>query len=265
VNYKRIAYWTMITMLIVFSIKAVLAYPTSPTNLIPGQSSQYNWTGAGGMSTQAQAGNVTALEIFGQSPTLWWQGYYGNVTGRIVLSDAINNTMYAWELATPSGEIYATNSSLAVWWDNLTCVNFTADTATNHKINMTTLNVQYNMNLTADPANVDIQAFNGTFNSTFTDILSVGGNKIGDDDTDSEHCAMLYTFVDGAWQQNIFRELITFDNESALVFVSFLEDSLNGFENGGDDLHDFQMMVPEDGTPGQEAITTTYYFYVELE
>jgi hypothetical protein len=264
VNYKRIAYWTMITMLIVFSIRAVSGYPIPPDSLTADKSSSYNMTG-NGFQVPAQAGNITAIEIFDQRSTLFWQGYYGNVTGRIVLDDAANNTMYAWELATPSGEIYATNSSGSVNWDNLTCVNLTGGNE-NHRINGSTLSVQFNMNTSVNPdENVSLDSFNYTFNSTYTEILSVGNNKIGMWDTDTDHCSMLYTFVNRNWQQTQFRELLTFDNDSALVLVSFLENSINGFELGGDDLHDFQLMVPEDGTPGREATTTSYYFYVELQ
>jgi hypothetical protein len=265
VNYKRIAYWTMITMLIIFSIKAAFAYPSSPDSITIGQSGYFNMTNLG-YEIYAEAGNVTALELYNIRSTLFWQGYYGNVTGRIVLDDAMNNTFYAWELARPSGELYATNSSGVVWWDNLSCVNFTADTETNHKINLSTLVAQYNQNTTVQILqNLTMDSFNYTFNMTFESILEVGGNKIGDADVDTEHCPMLYTFVDEAWQTASYKELLTFDNDSSLVFVTFLEDNLNGFEAGTDDLHDFQIMVPEDGTPGQEDTYTSYYFYVELE
>jgi hypothetical protein len=265
VNYKRIAYWTMITMLIIFSIKAAIAYPSSPQSITVDQSGRYNQTDQG-YEIQAQAGNVTALTFYSERSTLFWQGYYGNITGRIVLDDASNDTMFAWDLATPSGELYATNSSGAVLWDNLTCVNFTADLSDNHRINLSTLSIQYNMNTTADPiANMSTDGFNSTFNSTFESILTVGGNRLGDDDTDSENCPMLHTFVDNIWQSSNFTELMTFDNDSALVFVTFIENSLSGYGTGSDDQHDFQIMVPEDGTPGKESSTTSYYFYVELQ
>jgi hypothetical protein len=264
VNYKRIAYWTMITMLIIFSIRAVLAYPNVPQTITAEKSGYFNMTGWG-YEIPAQAGNITAVNIYDIRSTLFWQGYYGNITGRIVLDDAVNNTMFAWELATPGGEIYATNSSGSVLWDNLTCVNFTGGEP-QHKINGTTLTVQYNMNTSTDPAyNLTYDSFNMTFNLSYPDILSVGANKIGDDDTDTEHCSMLYTFVDNAWQQTRFKEILTFDNDSALVFVTFIENSLNGYEAGSNDQHDFQIMVAEDGTPGQESTTTPYYFYVELD
>jgi hypothetical protein len=62
----------------------------------------------------ALAGNVTELSISGFSITQSWQGYFGNVTGTIMLSDSSDNVMYNWSLASPEGEIYAsTNSSIA--------------------------------------------------------------------------------------------------------------------------------------------------------
>jgi len=76
-------------------------------------------------SIQAQAGNVTELNIDGYSTTQTWQGYFGNVTGTIMLGDGSDNVMYNWSLSSPEGEIYASvNDSIS--WGSVMCFNFTA-------------------------------------------------------------------------------------------------------------------------------------------
>ena len=65
----------------------------------------------GGAIVQTQSGNMTSLGINSTKITLRWQGFYGNVTGTITLDDASNNTLYNWQLASPQGEIYASNGS----------------------------------------------------------------------------------------------------------------------------------------------------------
>jgi hypothetical protein len=44
----------------------------------------------------AEAGNITTMNITGWSQTQTWSGFVGNVTGRIVLDDADNKSLYEW-------------------------------------------------------------------------------------------------------------------------------------------------------------------------
>lgn len=212
-----------------------------------------------GYAVPAQAGNVTALTISDVRSTQFWQGYYGNITGRIELTDGQNSTMFAWELASPAGQIFAVNDTGAVQWDNVTCVNFTTDVVS-QKINLTTLAVQFNMNVSPSSIeNLSKDAFNYTFNTTFTNRFTLGHREINA----LSNCPQANTFIDGAYQTGAYREVLMFDNQSALIFATSIENNLNGYQAGGNDMSDFQMMVAETGTPGYEA-ATTYYFYVEL-
>ena len=155
------------------------------------------------------------------------------------------------------------NTTDAVQWSNITCVNFTANASginTHHKINLSNLAVQFNMNKTRTLENLSKDAFNYTFNTTFDGSFRVGTVDI----TAGMNCPQAFTFVDDVYQTSSFREVLMNDNRSALVFASLLEDAKNGYQLGGQDLHDFQMLVAEDGSPGKEA-ASTYYFYVELE
>lgn len=262
-------------LLALFSLLAVevvvaQSVPGSPDTVTVGSSGRHVES-AGGVPIGAEAGNVTALVISETRVTQFWQGYYGNVSGSIVLDDAANNTLFAWELASPAGEIFAVNTSDAVQWNNVTCVNFTAPTNSSgvdspHKVNLSTLATQFNMNTSALSSgfNLTKDAINNTFNTTYELQFQVANTVIGDDAKSTENCMQLYTFVNEAYQVSDYAEVLLFDNRSALIFAAFLENNLNGFQSGGGDLSDFQMMVAERGTPGAEA-ASTYYFYVELE
>src|SRR3990172_921160 len=56
-------------------------------------------------TTDAQAGNVTALNIDQQRITDIWQGFFGNVSGQIVLENAVGNNFYDWSLSQVTGEV----------------------------------------------------------------------------------------------------------------------------------------------------------------
>jgi hypothetical protein len=235
-----------------------IAAPNQPDSITVDQSDSHIKS-IYGYEIPAQAGNISALTIFDVRSTQFWQGYYGNITGRIVLDDAMNSTMFAWELTNPSGQIFAVNTSQMVIWDNITCVEFRS-LANETRINLSTLSVQFNMNKSPDNIeNLSLDAFNYTFNTTMTNEFTIGHRTI----TADMNCPQAYTFVDEQWQNNLFSEVLMYDNDSALVFVAQLEDDQNGYQAGGNDNHDFQMLVAEDGTPYKEA-ATNYYFYVQL-
>ena len=242
--------------------------PNPPDTLTVGGSTRHVET-VNGFQVPAAAGNVSALVLVDTRITSFWQGYYGNVSGTIVLDDAGNSTLFAWELATPSGEVFAVNTSSVVNWNNVTCVNFTGNasgsaatglTPGSSVINLSNLAVQFNMNRTVSLQNLSPDAVNNTFNTTFSGNFNVGTRTI----VAGDNCPQAFTFVNDAYQVGSFRNVLLHDNRSALIFAAFLENNKDGFQTGGQDLSDFQMLVAEDGTPGKEA-ASTYYFYVELE
>jgi len=200
---------------------------------------------------QAQAGNVSAMQIDDIRTTRYWQGYYGNVTGTITLDDALNNTLYSWDLSQPEGEVYASNGS-SVTWTDVSCLNWSSPVP--DPWNITQLESSFHINES------DLDGFDETFNKTYSDAtgFKVGGITINNLD----NCHMLYTYVDDNMQSTSFQEVLLTDNVS-LIFTALLEDSVDGFKTGADP-NDFQMLVAEDGSPGEETTTTSYYFYVEL-
>jgi hypothetical protein len=217
------------------------------------------------VAIQARAGNVTALVISHETVTQAWQGYYGNITGTIVLDDGNNFTMYDWAVPDPTGEIYASNGS-NVDWAKIYCMNTSTLRNNNgtqsedladqvyYKINSTQIELNFGINLT------DLDGLNETFFDTYTDTTGfrVGAITIDADDG----CSLAHPYTDESYN-TAWEELLLTDNTS-LVFTSIIRQSKDGFMPGDTDTFDFQMLVLENGHPGSDTVYQDYYFYVEL-
>ena len=235
----------------------VFAAPQGAGQVIKGTPDRRSGAGldnaTGGTIIQAQAGNVTSLIINSTRLTSRWQGYYGNITGTITLDDAFNNTLYNWQLASPQGEIYASNGSAtgAVTWGNIFCFNYTNNLSNGNgmiqRFNGTALESMIG-STTGDRDNV-----NGTFNASFTGSFAVGATSI----SSTSGCKQTTLFVSDLYQTTKFVEVLLSDNDS-IVFTSLLEQDQTGFS--GSTL-DFEMIVGENG---DVTAATNYYFFVEL-
>ena len=111
---KIVVNWTIIMLVLALTAASVWASflnePTPPNEEFSIINVSRRPT-AGSVSTKAEAGNVTELNISATVVTRGWQGYYGNVSGTITLDDGLNNTMYSWALADPEGEVYASRNN----------------------------------------------------------------------------------------------------------------------------------------------------------
>ncbi len=206
-------------------------------------------------SDEAMAGNVTELSIFGYTITQSWQGYFGNVTGTIMLADNHDNVMYNWSLASPEGEIYASTSNTISWLD-IKCLE-------NEKgVGFIDLETEFGI------AFDDVDGVDETFSVLGT---HEHGHGLGHDlfytaniEFPAGTCASTHLF---AGNRNVtsstFQEVLMYDTfTSSVVFTSILdEETPVGFDQKP---HDFQMLVLENGH-GTDTATTTYYFWVELE
>ena len=219
---------------------AVLANPTGPTQLGIGASSRYG-ASTNGYQVNAYAGNVTELDINGTSITQGWQGYFGNVLGTIVLGDNNNKTLYDWSLTTPSGEIFASRSSITDW-TGVRCANSTE---------IASEETALNFSLTAK------DGIDETFGTPNHPSFYVGSKSIGVNSCNSTN---LHNST-GQSEATKWYEVLLSDGSSDMVYTSLLENNKDGF-NGSN--YDFQMIVGEDGHNGDTS-TTPYYFWVELE
>jgi len=210
----------------------------------------------------AWAGNVTRLDMFGVSVTQSWQGYFGNVTGAITLSDANNYTLYNWSLANPEGEVYAANDT--VTWTNIQCFNFTAtgsyadDSAQRGETSL------YGMNLSTLESLFGISSTDEDgVNETFSDGNAHDLFYTNSLEFSAGECVAVNLFnASGTTNSEQFQEVLLYDPDDQLpVFASILEEtSVLGFNQED---NDFEMIVLENGH-GTDTSTTTYYFYVEL-
>jgi len=196
----------------------------------------------------AIAGNVTQITIDNTQITQGWQGYYGNITGTIVLDDANNNSMYTWSLADTGGEVYASRNHSISWASgDIVC----ADVA----------NVsEENSIIFPGSASDDNDNITETFSLTTHPTIVVGANTITADSCQYS----LATYVDDASDSGRrFNETLLYSkSKDAIIYTAIISQDGDGFKNNNQ-LYDFQMLVGEDGH--SDSTTTTYYFYVELD
>jgi len=233
---KRIIGFVFILCILLTSSFFVIAVPNGAT-ITPGTSGRANVTAADD-DPNAYAGNITELTISGISITQAWQGYFGNVTGVIKLADISDNVMYNWSLASPEGEIYASNAS-SVAWNGIQCYNETT--------NLTEFEQRFRINPN------DADGINETF--TLNDHAPFYTNS---KEFASGVCNNTKLYNNAGI--GIFDEVLLTDGPS-LIFASILQNDVVGFDTNP---HDFQMIVLEDGH-GTDTTTSTYYFWVELE
>jgi hypothetical protein len=206
-------------------------------------------------SVAALAGNVSQLEINVTKQTSYWQGYYGNVSGMITLDNAQNFTMYQWAgMGDVGGNLYASEQGNIIW-ANVMCANISpsmnksgcggvAQTA-GECINLSEMLTRYSMSTT------DADNINKTFTST---------NSITVDTLSLANCPATNLYLNDSSQATRWNEtLLTQNNTENLIYAVNLENNIYGFNNN---TWDFQMIV---GEKRDGALTTTYYFYIELQ
>ena len=199
---------------------------------------------------QALAGNITQINIFGSTVTQTWQGYYGNISGTIVLQDSGNYSIYEWDNINPEGEIYVSDTSIDFSGGNIECYNFSNYDTGYYNLSMFE---EYLFLEWDDPDGV-----NETFNmSADYDTFFAGTNMI------TGLCPLTNLYNGTGKSVDKFKEVLLYDITSKnVIYTALLDGSANtGFNN---ESMDFQMIVAENGHLG-DTNPTTYYFYIEIE
>ena len=221
-------------------VASVFALPTGPTTITVLGSSRYPTTSP--TNVTAIAGNVTEINFGTNGITQTWQGYFGNISGTIILGDSNNNTLYDWNSASPSGQIYATRNSSTPNWAIVRCANSTEINSEDTALGVNESN--------------DQDSADKTFLNTTTFNQFYVGNKIINT---SQDCYAVQLFNSSAQPSTDFQELLLSDN-SSMIYTSLITKNSVGFDNR---THDFEMLVGENGHLG-DATATPYYFYLEL-
>lgn len=232
-----------------FLVSFASAQPQGPSSIERGSSERSPQDAAA--LVQAEAGNVTSLQIIASKITSRWQGFYGNITGNITLGDSSNNMMYNWMETSPRGEIYAVNGSTTPVWDEVFCFNFTNHLGPNQPIIQRFNGTDLENTLGLGPTDAD--GVDETFNRTFTGNFQVAGTTIDE----NSGCMTVALNVNGGYQEQQFQETLLTDNNS-IIYTALIENSQTGFQGAP---VDFQVIVGENGDT-QEP--TNYYLYVEL-
>jgi Na+-transporting NADH:ubiquinone oxidoreductase subunit NqrB len=170
-----------------------------------------------------------------------WKAYVGNVTGSLTLDDAANYTIYDWNLATITGNVFASRFN-NVSWTNITCAPISL---------INTESAFNNMTL------ADSDRINATFNYTAHAQFDVATNTLL-----ANSCNSTVTYINDTRQvpnaTQPFQEILVRDTNNQFVYLTGIENNAQGFDNQP---YDFQMIVAESDV---KATSTTYYFYVEL-
>lgn len=214
----------------------VSADPVAATGLVPGASTKRNLSMLNVTRVDAIAGNITRLDIDALSITQGWQGYYGNVSGSMVLANAENQSFYEWNNGTSvSGEIYASRND-SIDWDTINCSTPLQIAAEESALGM-------------DASDVD--SVSNTFNGTGP-AFTVAGNNLNS-------CPATNVFVNGAAQGATYHQILLADGADRIVYSTIIDHASTGFDGNQ---WDFQLMVGENGHLNSDP--THYYFWVEL-
>lgn len=236
-TFERIMYLFLLLTALSAGVQLAAAEPAGAEVLF--NSTETPTPATAGTVTTA-GGSFTTLLLNATTQTMRWKAYVGNVTGSFELRDASNYTIYDWNVATISGEVYASRNS-SIDWSQIRCANDTILQNEQNSLNITTTKED---------------SINRTFNDTVHRSFYVGTQLIT-----SSSCRAIATYVNGtrqaASESASFQEILL-DDTQRMVYVTLLENKAAGYNT---DQFDFQMIVAESEF---SATPSSYYFWVEL-
>ena len=235
VIWKRIIFFILVFALAHSVFSAVPSGPVIET--------KYTEDGSVRPATEitTTGGTISTIIINATTQNPRWKAYVGNVSGKLVLEDAKNYSIFEWSLSTIAGEVYVTRNN-SINWSTIQCPN------SSHVAQEQT-EMQHN-------ATADDNILN-TFSLSTHDAFWTAAESFSVDECNYT----LITYVNDSAQSGTtdFQELLLWDGQS-MVYTTILENKTRGFDLG---YYDFQLIVPEKGWAGPVS-STTYYFYVEL-
>lgn len=209
------------------------------TDIQVGASSQMNLTNwSSSATTAAEAGNVTQINLSGQSLTTHWAGFFGDISGNITLGDSNGNVFYDWTGLgdSISGEVFASTDN-SVTWSGIGCIT-DAERATIE----TALGI----------SSTDPDRINTTYDSNSHPSLTIG------EVSGITGCNSTNAYINTGLDATSFYQILLTDTDGDAVYTTLINDSTTGFDGAA---HDFQLLVGESDGAG----TTAMYFYIELD
>jgi hypothetical protein len=226
--------WIAIVVLGILALSIVTAAP-DPSGATLTEGTESRGTNSGVSQVTAQAGNVTQLDIDQTRITDIWQGFYGSVSGQIVLENSAGSNFYDWTLAAITGEVYATRTTVPDW-TQINCSN-----STHWEEEETELNI----------VSSAVDGINETYNAVSHPTFQVGTKTFA-----QNVCPSVRPY-NGTASASQFYNVMLNSNLTNTVYTVILAENQNAFDNS---TADFEVLVPADRTTG----LSTYYFYVEL-
>lgn len=215
---KKIIFFGIAIMaaLIILSSKTVLSDPSL---------NQTNMT--------AEGGNVTLLGINGDQQSVIWQGYFGSVSGGLVLANSDGDSFYDWSAVAPSGEIMASREIITDWSD----------------INCTNQTELYEEEFRLDITNSSSDGINDTFKNNTHPVFDIGYTTLN---------GCRSTLTDNSTTNNaVFWNVLLNSDENTTVYVAIIDNNQVGF-NGS--VVDYQLLVPTNWSTG----VAQYNLYIDI-
>ncbi len=204
-------------------VPAVLAAPQGATVSV-GASERGPAATVGTATTEG--GNVTNMNVSSDVITSRWAGFWGNISGSIILADASGNNFYRWTVTDVTGSVvYATSAPVVDW---------------------ATLAAARESDMPAYVQGTAPDSYNNTF--TGTETFTSASQSVA-------NANFTFTYEGGAMGTNLKTYALKVDT-STLVFAAKAVAGTTGFNNQA---VDYQLLVPAQG-----GTTTTYNFYLEL-
>ncbi len=182
----------------------------------------------------AQGGNTTIITLDLSQESNIWQGFYGHVTGGILLSNADQESFYDWGVVDASGEVLATRQIISDW-SNINCTNQIEIYLEEERLNI---------------ANKSSEGINDTYKNTTHPTIDISGRLISG-------CRSTLTH-NSTGDKQVFWNVLLNSGPDNTVYTAIIDNDREGF-NGTQ--IDFQLLVPTNTTTGQN----TYYIYTEIE
>jgi hypothetical protein len=217
--------------MLLFAVAYANPDPSGAT-LSPGNSSR--GTNPSVASTNAQGGNTSQLNLNQSRITEIWQGFFGNVTGKITLQNSGGNTFYDWTPITIGGEVYATRTTVASW-TSINCTN-----STQWENEETSLSIPLNQT----------DGVNETYLVTTHPAITIGTTSL-------TGCRSTRPYNYTSTSSAFWNVLLNSDTTN-VVYTTILKSGQNAFDNT---TVAFELLVPTNKTTS----TATYFFYVELD
>jgi hypothetical protein len=222
-----------IVIFVLLSIMIATSIKGEPSAADLGRGASTRGTDPVALETDAQAGNITQLNIDHSRITDTWQGFYGNVSGQIVLENAAGNNFYDWNYLSLTGEVYATRSSVTDW-STINCTNSTQWQSEEASLGITS---------------TQIDGINETYSAITHPQFQIG-SRIMDD------CPSTRPYNATSSSSQFWNVLLN-SNSINVVYAAILAENKNAFDNS---TADFEILVPVNRTTG----FATYFFYAEL-